>query len=96
MSSFIFTVGRETLGLFCFPILQTIVHEYILEAPLVCVAPVCTTELGQVAKLEREFTALNARALGLSTDTLEDHRGWICDIEETQNCKVSYPIVLVH
>ena len=55
--------------------------------------PVCTTELGQVAKLKPEFEARNCKTIGLSVDSLEDHEGWSKDIEETQNVKLNYPII---
>jgi alkyl hydroperoxide reductase subunit AhpC len=55
--------------------------------------PVCTTELGTVARLTKDFQKRNAKLLGLSVDTVEDHRKWMRDIEETQNCKMSYPVI---
>ena len=55
--------------------------------------PVCTTELGMVAKLKDDFAARNAKAIALSVDDLESHNGWIADIEETQDVKMNYPIV---
>lgn len=55
--------------------------------------PVCTTELGMTAKLKSEFDKRNVKAIGLSVDPVDKHSGWIKDIEETQNCSVSFPIV---
>jgi alkyl hydroperoxide reductase subunit AhpC len=55
--------------------------------------PVCTTELGTVAKLKAEFDKRGVKAIGLSVDPLPDHKGWIKDIEETQNCKVNFPLL---
>ncbi|MDX2194837.1 MAG: peroxiredoxin [Cytophagales bacterium] len=55
--------------------------------------PVCTTELGTVAKLRSEFEKRNVKVLALSVDTLESHKGWIGDINETQNTIVNFPII---
>jgi len=55
--------------------------------------PVCTTELGRVAQLQDEFTKRNTKVLAISVDSLEDHNGWVKDINETQNCNVNYPII---
>lgn len=55
--------------------------------------PVCTTELGSVAKLKKEFDRRGVKIIALSVDKLEDHRGWINDINETQNCEVNFPII---
>ena len=55
--------------------------------------PVCTTELGYTARLKGEFEKRGAKALVISVDSLEDHRGWIRDIEETQNADVQFPII---
>lgn len=55
--------------------------------------PVCTTELGEVAKLKPEFDKRNAKVIALSVDDAESHKGWIGDIEETQRTKVNYPIL---
>lgn len=55
--------------------------------------PVCTTELGAVAKLKPEFDKRNAKVIALSVDTVESHKGWIGDINETQNTTVNYPIL---
>ncbi|CAA9227637.1 Alkyl hydroperoxide reductase subunit C-like protein [uncultured Coleofasciculus sp.] len=55
--------------------------------------PVCTTELGAVAKLKPEFDKRNAKVIALSVDNVESHKGWIGDINETQNTNVNYPIL---
>lgn len=55
--------------------------------------PVCTTELGEVAKLKGEFEKRGVKVLALSVDTAENHKGWIPDIEETQKTSVNYPIL---
>jgi alkyl hydroperoxide reductase subunit AhpC len=55
--------------------------------------PVCTTELGRVAKLKGEFAKRHAKVIALSVDTLSSHKGWIGDIEETQDTKVNFPIL---
>ncbi|HIK35578.1 MULTISPECIES: peroxiredoxin [unclassified Thermosynechococcus] len=55
--------------------------------------PVCTTELGEVARLRSEFEKRNVKTLALSVDSVESHLGWIKDIEEVNNVKVDYPIL---
>jgi thioredoxin-dependent peroxiredoxin len=55
--------------------------------------PVCTTELGEVAKLKKEFEKRNVKAIGLSVDPLDDHKKWSRDIEETQSCTVNFPLI---
>lgn len=55
--------------------------------------PVCTTELGAVAKLRGEFDKRNVKVLALSADPLESHQKWIGDINETQNTVVNYPLI---
>jgi thioredoxin-dependent peroxiredoxin len=55
--------------------------------------PVCTTELGYMAKIEPEFTRRNAKLIGLSVDPVDSHSRWLRDIEETQGSKVNYPII---
>lgn len=55
--------------------------------------PVCTTELGAVAKLRGEFDKRNVKVLALSADPLESHEKWIGDINETQNTAVNYPLI---
>ncbi len=55
--------------------------------------PVCTTELGAMAKITEEFKKRNVKVLAISVDSLDAHKGWINDINETQNCTVSYPLI---
>src|SRR5436190_19416573 len=55
--------------------------------------PVCTTELGAVAKLKPEFEKRNVKVVGLSVDPLDSHKGWVGDIEETQRTKLNFPII---
>ena len=55
--------------------------------------PVCTTELGYMAKLGPEFAKRNVKVLGLSVDKVDNHKGWVKDIEETQGSRLSYPII---
>jgi thioredoxin-dependent peroxiredoxin len=55
--------------------------------------PVCTTELGTVAKLKADFDKRNVKVIGLSVDPLKDHIGWAKDIEETQSCKLNFPMI---
>jgi alkyl hydroperoxide reductase subunit AhpC len=55
--------------------------------------PVCTTELGQVAKIKDEFTKRNVKVVGLSVDPTNAHEQWIGDINETQNTTVNFPII---
>ncbi|WP_373496846.1 peroxiredoxin [Aquiflexum sp.] len=55
--------------------------------------PVCTTELGAVAKLKSEFDKRNVKVLALSVDGLADHKEWIKDINETQNTTVNFPLI---
>jgi alkyl hydroperoxide reductase subunit AhpC len=55
--------------------------------------PVCTTELGEVAKLKPEFEKRNVKVLGLSVDKLDNHKGWAADIEETQGAKLNFPVI---
>jgi len=55
--------------------------------------PVCTTELGEVAKLKPEFDKRNVKILGLSVDELGNHKGWADDIEETQGAKLNFPLI---
>ncbi len=55
--------------------------------------PVCTTELGYMAKIEKEFSKRNCKIIGLSVDSLDDHEKWSIDIEETQGAKVNYPMI---
>ena len=55
--------------------------------------PVCTTELGYVAKLKPEWDKRNVKVVGLSVDSSENHEGWSKDIEETQGAKVNFPLI---
>jgi thioredoxin-dependent peroxiredoxin len=55
--------------------------------------PVCTTELGYMAKLQPEFAKRNAKIIGLSVDAVANHSKWASDIEETQGSKVNYPMI---
>ena len=55
--------------------------------------PVCTTELGYMARIEPEFTRRNAKLIGLSVDPVGRHEEWSKDIEETQGAKVKYPMI---
>src|SRR5258708_19565269 len=54
--------------------------------------PVCTTELGYMAKLKPEFDKRNVKIIGLSADPVDRHSGWAKDIEETQGTAPNYPI----
>ena len=54
--------------------------------------PVCTTELGYMAKIEPEFTKRNAKLIGLSADPVDRHSAWSKDLEETQGATVKYPM----
>ncbi|MEC9374383.1 MAG: peroxiredoxin [Planctomycetota bacterium] len=55
--------------------------------------PVCTTELGAVAKLKKEFDKRNVKVIGLSVDPLDDHKKWSKDIEETQGAPLNFPLI---
>lgn len=55
--------------------------------------PVCTTELGYVAKLKPEFDKRNCKVIGLSVDAVDDHSAWAADIEETQGSAVNFPMI---
>lgn len=74
-------------------------HEWIGDSWVVLYShpadytPVCTTELGATAKLADEFARRNVKVAALSVDPLESHRGWIKDINETQNTEVNFPII---
>ena len=74
-------------------------HEWIGESWVVLFShpkdftPVCTTELGYMARLEPEFKKRNTKIIGLSVDPVESHLRWEKDIEETQGCKVTYPMI---
>jgi alkyl hydroperoxide reductase subunit AhpC len=58
--------------------------------------PVCTTELGYMARIEPEFTRRNAKLIGLSADPVARHSSWAKDIEETQGAAVKYPMIGDH
>src|SRR5437867_12925245 len=55
--------------------------------------PVCTTELGFLAKLRGEFDKRNVKVLAISVDPLDAHRSWIADINETQRTSVNFPLI---
>jgi alkyl hydroperoxide reductase subunit AhpC len=55
--------------------------------------PVCTTELGTMAKMKHEFAKRSAKVIGLSADPVDDHKRWAKDIEETQGAAVDYPMI---
>jgi alkyl hydroperoxide reductase subunit AhpC len=55
--------------------------------------PVCTTELGYMARIKPEFDKRSAKILGLSIDPVDDHNKWVKDIEETQGTAVNYPMI---
>ena len=55
--------------------------------------PVCTTQLGYMARLKPEFDRRNCKIVGLSIDSVEDHKSWANDIEETQGHAVNYPMI---
>jgi alkyl hydroperoxide reductase subunit AhpC len=55
--------------------------------------PVCTTELGTMARMKPEFDKRNAKVIGLSVDPVDDHKRWAKDIEETQGAAPNYPII---
>ena len=55
--------------------------------------PVCTTELGAVAKLKEKFAQRNCKVIAISVDLIDAHKGWVNDINETQNTSVNFPII---
>jgi alkyl hydroperoxide reductase subunit AhpC len=55
--------------------------------------PVCTTEIGRTAQLSEEFKKRNAKVLVVSVDSLEDHQGWVKDINEVANTVVDFPLI---
>jgi len=55
--------------------------------------PVCTTEMGKTSKLEGQFSKRNVKPIGLSTDTVAEHKTWILDINDTQQTTLTFPIV---
>ena len=74
-------------------------HEWIGDSWVVLFShpkdftPVCTTELGTVAKMKGEFDKRNVKVIGLSVDSVEDHKRWSKDIEETQGAAPNYPMI---
>jgi len=74
-------------------------HEWISDGWAVLFShpkdftPVCTTELGYMASLNPEFEKRNCKVIGLSIDSVDDHRVWLQDIEETQGHKVTFPLI---
>lgn len=68
-------------------------HWVVLFSHPADYTPVCTTELGMVAKLAPEFAKRNAKPLALSVDPVDSHHGWVKDIEDTQRVKMNYPIL---
>jgi thioredoxin-dependent peroxiredoxin len=55
--------------------------------------PVCTTELGYVSKIKKDFNARNIKIIALSVGDVEAHRRWIPDINQTQHCEINFPII---
>ena len=55
--------------------------------------PVCTTELGYMASIEKDFTQRNCKLIGLSIDSVEDHNLWKKDIQDVQGVSVNYPLI---
>lgn len=74
-------------------------HEWIGDSWVILFShpkdftPVCTTELGYMAKLKPEFDKRNTKIIGLSIDPVSDHEAWVGDIEETQGHAVNYPMI---
>jgi len=74
-------------------------HEWIGDSWVVFFShprdytPVCTTELGAVARIKGEFDKRNTKVIAISVDPLESHNGWIQDINETQNTNVNFPLI---
>ena len=55
--------------------------------------PVCTTELGALAHLEKKFSKRGTKIIAISVDSIEDHQKWILDVNEVNQCKVNFPII---
>jgi len=55
--------------------------------------PVCTTELGAVARMKDDFAKRDTKVLAVSVDSVQDHERWVGDIEETQGAKVNFPLI---
>ena len=74
-------------------------HEWIGDSWAILMShpadftPVCTTELGRVANLSKEFEKRQTKVIAVSVDPIESHGGWIKDINETQNASVSFPLI---
>jgi len=74
-------------------------HEWIGDGYVILFShpkdftPICTTELGYMAKIQPEFAKRNTKIVGLSVDPVADHQKWAADIEETQGAKVNYPMI---
>jgi alkyl hydroperoxide reductase subunit AhpC len=74
-------------------------HEWIGDSWVVLFShpkdftPICTTELGYMAKIQPEFERRNVKVIGLSVDAMDDHARWVKDIEETQGSAPNYPII---
>jgi alkyl hydroperoxide reductase subunit AhpC len=74
-------------------------HEYLGESWGILLShpadytPVCTTEIGRTAQLKEEFKKRNVKVLVVSVDAVEDHHGWVKDINETQNTFVDFPLI---
>ena len=74
-------------------------HEWIGDSWAILMShpadftPVCTTELGRVANLSKEFEKRQTKVIAVSVDPIESHGGWIKDINETQNANVSFPLI---
>ncbi|MFT5171607.1 MAG: alkyl hydroperoxide reductase subunit AhpC [Candidatus Marinamargulisbacteria bacterium] len=74
-------------------------HEYIGSGWAILFShpkdftPVCTTELGYMSKIQGEFEKRQVKLVALSVDSLEEHAAWLADINESQNTRVSYPII---
>lgn len=74
-------------------------HEYLGESWGILFShpkdftPVCTTELGEVARLKPEWDKRNVKVIGLSVDPVADHKRWAGDIEETQGTALNYPLL---
>src|SRR5262245_34420083 len=65
----------------------------VLFSPPKDFTPVCTTELGTMARMKAEFDKRNTKIIGLSADPVDDHKKWSKDIEETQGSAVNYPMI---
>jgi len=74
-------------------------HEWIGEGWCVLFShpkdftPVCTTELGKVAKIKHEFDKRGVKVIGISVDSMDSHKGWIPDINETQKTQLNFPLI---